>query len=378
MTTPDPADYAPLFDPFSFAGLELANRIVMAPMTRRLSPDNRVPGEDTARYYARRAAGGVGLILTEGVHIDPVHAPDSENVPGLFNGAQTEGWSRVAGAVHAAGGKIGAQLWHTGRHAMNPIGPSAVPVINSRTGEPKATPRAMTAADLDQVTEAFASAAVRAKHAGLDTVEIHGAHGYLLDSFLLPTANTRDDAFGGSLENRQRFPLQVAKAVRDAVGPGYPVLYRLSQWSMEDYAQLAYPDAETLGNFIRKLAEAGVDAVHVSTRDLTDAAFPDSEETLASAAKRLGGLPSVAVGRVSVSTSMSEDAPLGVTDPKPAADQLAEGLVDLVAVGRALIANPDWPELVRQGRWAELSAYDRTMLDSLEDDHLPPERLAAV
>ncbi|XHC25172.1 12-oxophytodienoate reductase [Phycisphaerales bacterium ac7] len=376
---------APLFERADLAGIELCNRIAMAPMTRRLSPDDRVPSQAVVDYYARRAAGGVGLIITEGTHVDDKHAPDSANVPGIFNDEQASGWKRVIDAVHSAENSFGSpsriavQLWHTGRHAMNPIGPSAIPV-QKRDGGYKDTPREMTEADMDEVVAIFENAARLSIEAGFDSMEIHGAHGYLLDSFLSPASNQRTDDYGGSFENRMRFPLRVVRAVRkvidDHAGPDYPLMIRFSQWRMEDYSAYAYPDPDHLERWVLALKDAGVDILHVSTRDATDPGFPhlfdtdteDGRRTLAGWTRKLsGGMPTVAVGRVSVSASMDEGAAVQTTDPAPAAELISRGEADMIAVGRSLIANPRWCDTVREGRWNELVPYTREMLESLDD-----------
>jgi 2,4-dienoyl-CoA reductase-like NADH-dependent reductase (Old Yellow Enzyme family) len=362
---------ARLFEPVEAGGLALRNRIVMAPMTRRLAPDDRVPSEAMAAYYERRAIGGVGLIVTEGTHTDPVHAPDSERVPGLWNEAQRAGWRRVIERVHSAGGAIACQLWHTGRHAMDPIGPSPLPV-EKRGGGYKKTPRQMTRSDMERTADEIAHAAVLAEGAGFDAIEIHGAHGYLLDSFLSPVANRRTDGFGGGFRNRARFPLMVIERVREAVSRDYCVMLRFSQWRVEDYTALAFQSPATLREWCGMVREAGVDILHVSTRDCTDAAFPDDPSvagrTLAGLTREYSGLPTVAVGRVGVSNSMGDGGLAEVRDPTPAAELVERGEADLVAVGRGLIANPDWAAKVRAGAWDTLLPFDKSQLETLEDE----------
>ncbi|MEO1129111.1 MAG: 12-oxophytodienoate reductase [Planctomycetota bacterium] len=353
-----------LFEPLTIGPLQLRNRVVMAPMTRRKAPDDCVPDDAIAAYYERRAAGGVGLIITEGTHVDGVHAPDSPNVPGLYTDAQRDGWARVVERVHGAGGAIACQLWHTGRHAMDPIAPSPIPAPK-RGGGFKPTPRQMTDADIAQAQHAFAEAATRAKDAGFDAVEIHGAHGYLLDSFISEETNQRNDVYGGFFQQRLRFPMQVVRAVRRAVGPGYPVIYRFSQWKVEKAEAMNYPDPDTLSLFVSALREAGVDILHVSTRSATDAAFAGSNRTLAGWSRTLSGLPTIAVGSVSLSSGMDQGAP-AVTDPGPAAALIDEGEADMLAVGRALIANPNWAHIVRAGQWQDLRPYDVAMLETLD------------
>lgn len=355
-----------LFQPVTIAGLAMRNRVVMAPMTRRKAPDSRVPDDAIARYYARRARHGVALILTEGTHIEPKHAPDSEHVPGIWNDDHVEGWKRVTDSVHDAGGLIGCQLWHTGRLATDPIAPSAVPALD-RDGNPRTTPRAMTTGDIDDLVRAFAHAATNAKRAGFDCVEIHGAHGYILHTFMDPDANRRTDDFGGSFTNRMRAPLMVVSAVRDAVGERYPVWYRFSQFRVDDRTTLPYPDPDHLGTFTNALKDHGVDVLHASTRDCTEPAFDDDPTTLAGWVRKLSALPTVAVGGATLG-AWSGNAPAQPQDPVPLAKLVEDGAADLIAVGRALIANPDWCEKVSAGRWRDLRPYSGELLDSLEDE----------
>ena len=360
------SDIGVLFQPVTIAGLTLRNRIVMAPMTRRKAPDDRVPHEAIARYYARRARHGVGLILTEGTHIEPEHAPDSENVPGIWNDAHGAGWKTVTDAVHSEGGTIGCQLWHTGRLAIDPIAPSAIPATD-RDGNPRTTPKEMTISDIEALVKSFAHAASCAKRAGFDCVEIHGAHGYILHTFMDPDANQRTDEFGGSFDNRMRAPIEVTKAVREAVGDSYPVWYRFSQFRVDDRTTLPYPDPDHLARFTGALKDAGVDVLHASTRDMTEPAFDNDDTTLAGWTRTLSGLPTVAVGGATLG-AWSGNEMAKPQDPTPLARLVGAGEADLIAVGRALIANPDWCEKVGAGEWESLRPYDGSLLESLEDE----------
>jgi 2,4-dienoyl-CoA reductase-like NADH-dependent reductase (Old Yellow Enzyme family) len=227
----------------------------------------------------------------------------------------------------------------------------------------------MEAADFAQVLEAFRSAASAAAAMGCDAIEIHGAHGYLLDSFLSPVDNRRRDAYGGDLEQRMRFPLEVVRAVRDAAGADLPIIYRFSQWKVDDYRELKFKTSSDLGLWVRALAEAGVDMLHASTRDALDPAFPqEGSRTLAGWSRELSGLPVIAVGKVSVTLPMDraygEDLDR-VADPAPSLELLERGEADLIAVGRALIANPDWVPKVRAGRWKELVPFHKNLLEEL-------------
>jgi 2,4-dienoyl-CoA reductase-like NADH-dependent reductase (Old Yellow Enzyme family) len=357
------------FQPASFAGLALRNRIVMAPMTRRMADDDGVVTAESVRYYRRRAAGEVGLIISEGTAIDSAHAYDTITVPRIETDEQVAGWRRVCEAIHAEGGAFAPQLWHTGPKADNPIGPSDGPSAPRKDGSARPPVRAMNADDFHQVIGAFVHAAVASKDIGCDAIELHGAHGYLLDSFLSPAVNQREDDYGGSFENRMRFPLEATRAVRAAVGPDYPILYRFSQWSIEDYNERKFRHPDELAAFVTALKEAGVDILHVSTRRATDPAFEDvSDRTLAGWTRELSGLPTIAVGSVSVTLTMDEaygEAASVIDDPGPGLALVEDGEADLLAVGRALIPNPDWVKIVRDGDWRQLKPFHKEQLKSL-------------
>ena len=201
-----------LFRPFPFGERTLANRIVMAPMTRSKSPGG-VPTPEVAAYYRRRVEGGVGLIITEGTVVDHPASSGYPDVPRMFGSEALAGWKRVVDGVHEAGGVIVPQLWHVGsvrRRGMGPdpevpgYGPSAVP--HPGQGEDAETPVEMTEEDIADVVAAFASGAAAARELGFDGVEIHGAHGYLIDQFFWGRTNQRTDGYGGDLAGRSRFP----------------------------------------------------------------------------------------------------------------------------------------------------------------------------
>eukprot|EP00824_Muranothrix_gubernata_P002857 TRINITY_DN1346_c0_g1_i1.p1 TRINITY_DN1346_c0_g1~~TRINITY_DN1346_c0_g1_i1.p1 ORF type:complete len:379 (-),score=71.53 TRINITY_DN1346_c0_g1_i1:692-1708(-) len=335
-------------------------------------PETCVPTDDIVEYYRKRAVGGVGLIITEGVHIDSLHAWDAPGNPRIENQDQVEGWARVAAAVHKEGSFLAMQLWHTGRFAVNPIAPSGL------TAPPKghssnACAREMGPEDFDQVLASFVSAARNAKAAGCDAVEVHGAHGFLLDSFVSPVDNKRTDKYGGSLEARLLFPSEIVRAVRKEVGPDYPIIYRFSQWKADDFTERKLKTPEELRIFVTILKEAGVSIFHVSTRQALDpSGFPDLEgdekiRTLVEWTKRLSGLPCIAVGKATLARQLdlSDGDTIGVTDPRPHLDLIEQGSTDLLAVGRALISNPDWVHVV-QSDWRKLRPYNKSMLQSLQ------------
>ncbi|MEA5456333.1 12-oxophytodienoate reductase [Sinomonas sp. JGH33] len=356
-----------LFTPVELGSLRVRNRFAMAPMTREFSPDGTVTDE-VASYYARRAAAGVGLLITEGVYVSEDSGP-STRVPRLFGEVQLAAWTRLVEAVHAEGGLIAPQLWHLGAErgdhpAYNAELPTLSPSGLSSSG--KSRGRAATIDELARIRDDFARAAAAAKDAGFDAVELHGAHGYLLDQFLWEGTNKRDDQYGGSLEARTRFPAEVAAAVRDAVGPDLPVIFRFSQWKSGDYAARIANSPAELEVLLGRLAEAGVSVFHASTRRHWEPAFPEAEGPdgqlgLAGWAKKVTGLPSIAVGSVGLDESFQvafqADGHAGVSGLGPVLEQLGRGEFDLVALGRVLLSDPAWIEKIRDGRHEEIRPF---------------------
>jgi 2,4-dienoyl-CoA reductase-like NADH-dependent reductase (Old Yellow Enzyme family) len=362
-----------LFQPFKFKNLTLPNRIVMAPMTRSKSPD-QIPGADVAAYYRARVEGGVGLILTEGTVVEK-SASNDVNVPSFFGEKSLAGWANVLKEVKAAGGHIMPQLWHQGimRHQGSgpyPEVPSKSPSGLSKPGKKVAEP--MTHKDIDDAIEAFANAARAAKQIGFDGVELHGAHGYLIDQFFWDGVNARDDHFGGTLADRTRFAVDIVKAVRAATSPDFPILLRFSQWKQQDFeVRLAHTPQELEG-FLAPLAAAGVDMFHCSTRRFWEPEFPEtgSDINLAGWTKKISGVPTMTVGSVSLNEDFinafrGKNAETNHGHFEGLAKMLERGDFDLVAVGRALIVNADWANKVRAGKYNELKPWTAEALQTL-------------
>ncbi|WP_077490378.1 NADH:flavin oxidoreductase [Sinomonas mesophila] len=374
-----PAALSALFTPFDLGPVRLASRFVMAPMTREFSPDGVVT-DDVVSYYARRGAAGVGLLITEGVYVSEDSGP-STRVPRLFGDEPLAAWKRLVDAVHAAGGKIAPQLWHLGaargdHTELNPDLPTLSPSGLAPNGVARG--RAATVEELARIRDDFARGAAAAKEAGFDAVELHGAHGYLIDQFLWEGTNRREDAYGGSLEARLRFPVEVVEAVRAAVGPDFPVIFRFSQWKSGDYGARIAETPEELGTILGALARAGVSAFHPSTRRHWDPAFPgsgaaggtaDAHLGLAGWTKKLTGLPVITVGSVGLDNafevSWQEGGRSGVRGLERLLEQFGRGEFDLVAAGRVLLSDPAWVAKLRDGRTDEIrpfSAEDRLRL----------------
>ncbi len=360
---------APLFTPFKLKNLTLPNRIVMAPMTRSKSP-NQIPGQDVAAYYGRRAAGGVGLIITEGVAPDHPVALNDANVPN-FHGDALDGWAKVLKAVRAEGGLIMPQLWHTGLMRKpgagpNPyllgVGPSGLAKPGKKVTEP------MTTADIDAAIAGYATSARHAEDLGFDGVEIHGAHGYLIDQFFWEGTNERADTFGGDMIKRTKFAVEVVHAIRAAVGRDFPVLLRWSQWKQQDYTIKLAPTPQALEKFLDPLVKAGVDCFHCSTRRFWEPEFDGSDLNVAGWTKKITGMPTITVGSVGLNEEFI--ATYGGKPATPASldrliEMFARGDFDLVAVGRALIVNPAWANLVKEGKFEELKSFSLEALPVL-------------
>ena len=370
--TASPVDV--LFRPFRLGSLELKNRIVMAPMTRASAPDG-VPGKANAAYYQRRAEGGVGLILSEGTVVD---RPASRNEPAIpfFHGNEAlAGWRGVIDAVHAADGKMGPQIWHTGSVMGMSGWEPAVPVESPSGLVGPAAPRGQTMSEeaIADTVAAFARAAADAKRLGFDTVEIHGAHGYLIDQFFWSATNERADRYGGAtIRERSRLAGEVLAAIRSAVGPNFPIILRLSQWKQQDYAARLAATPQEMENWLQPLVDAGADILHCSQRRFWEPEFPevDGEDGLnfAGWAKKLTGAATISVGSVGLSGDFlaafggeaSTSVGLGQL-----IDRMERDEFDLIAVGRALISDPQWVAKIRSGNGVELRGFDASALAAL-------------
>ena len=352
---------APLFKPFRVHNLNLPNRIVMAPMTRSHSPDG-VPGENVAAYYRRRAEGGVGLIMTEGTAINHPSAVNDPKVPNFHGEAALAGWAKVAAEVHAVGGHIMPQLWHVGMMRkpgelpnveVMPFGPSGITTTGKKVAEPPSEK------EIEAVIAAYGEAAGNAKRLGFDGIELHGAHGYLIDQFFWELTNTRTDRFGGDLVGRTRFGVEVVEACRSATGPDFPIVLRYSQWKSSDYAAKLAKTPQELEKFLAPLVNAGVDIFHCSQRRFWEPEFEGSAMNLAGWTKKLSGKPTITVGSVGLDgdiTNSFEGKTIRHMDIAKVVKMVEDGEVDLVAVGRALLADPAWPTKIREGRAKDLAA----------------------
>jgi 2,4-dienoyl-CoA reductase-like NADH-dependent reductase (Old Yellow Enzyme family) len=357
-----------LFKPFEFKSLKLPNRVVMAPMTRSFSPGG-VATDDVAAYYRRRAENQVGLIITEGTGVARPASLNDANIPRFHGDKELAAWKKVVEEVHAAGGLIAPQLWHVGSaQGKDKLGKVDSPSgISKAGGEQFTTP--MTDEDVADTIKAFADAAANAKLLGFDAIELHGAHGYLIDQFFWNGTNVRDDHLNGpTIGERSKFAAEILKAVRAAVGPDYPVIIRISQWKQQDFSVKNAPTPQELEAWLSPLADAGADIFHCSQRRFWEPEFEGSDLNFAGWAKKLTGAPTITVGSVGLSGEFI--AAFGGEGSKPASidgllERLDRGEFDLVGVGRALLQDPEWVVKIRDGRNDELKNFEREALGVL-------------
>lgn len=336
----------PLLAPGRIGGVNLRNRVVMPSMTTRAADGEGFVTEDSIAYYAARARGGVGLITVEMASPERAGRHRLREL-GIYDDRFLPGLKRLVQAIHAEGARAAIQLGHGGGHTRRdisgetPIAPSAIPHPVQEVTFATVVPEAMSRERIGETTAAFARAASRAREAGFDMVELHAAHGYLISQFLSPFENRRDDEYGGSLENRARFGLGILDAAKRAA-PGFPVVFRLNG---DDFFPGGMTEAEGLQVAVWA-AERGADAVHVSAghyRSLPSGAvmippmWMEDAPFLryADAVKKRVSAPVIAVGRLG--------------DPDVAAAALASGRADFVALGRPLLADPEWVNKVARG-----------------------------
>jgi 2,4-dienoyl-CoA reductase-like NADH-dependent reductase (Old Yellow Enzyme family) len=364
---PDPS---PLFAPFTLNRLTLRNRWVMPAMQRGMCVGGS-PTVELAAYYRRRAEGGVGLIIGESAAIDHPSAtvqPTSAHI----DASTRDGWARCVEAVGDAGGAMLLQLWHEG--ALRTDGQALSPSGLAHPG--RTSGRAATLAELAEIRDGFVRSALIAQEVGAAGVEVHAAHGYFLDQFLWHGTNVRDDGYGGpEIAHRARFPAEIVAAIREACGPDFVITLRFSQWKEADYGARVAATPEELTTLVTMLREAGVDALHCSNRRFWEREWDGDRRNLAGWAKAMSGLPTITVGSVGLDTDVMTVFMEGIDPGARVAEaiedleaRLAAGEFDLVAVGRALIGDPDFVKKVEQRDYAAIRTFARADLGQLEWD----------
>jgi NADPH2 dehydrogenase len=324
--------------------MKLKNRIVMPPMCMYQARDG-MANDWHLIHYGSRAIGGTGLIILEATGVTPGGRITDYDI-GLWADAQIEPLRRIVDAIHAEGAKAAIQLIHAGRKSsvsgLKPLGPSPV-AFNQLYPEPEA----ISKQGIAEIVDAFAAAARRAVKAGFDGVELHAAHGYLMHEFMSPAINARDDEYGGSREGRTLFLREIISAVRSSMGPEAALWARVSA---HDYVDGGLTPGE-VGEMVQSVAPLGLDAIHVSSGGglpVKPDEFPGYQVTMAETVRRITGLPTMAVGKI--------------TSPELAEEILKNGRADLVAIGRELLGNPHWPLMAARELGVELEwpkSYER-------------------
>lgn len=368
------------FTPLEVGGVTLPNRLAMSAMTREFAPGG-VLDPRAARYYGRRAEGGIGLIITEGVAVNSIGARTAR-VPSFFGDAALAAWRPAVEAVHFGGGKILAQLWHAGLGRVRPkahmpdqpsVGPSAtyVDTEDGKTGlYGFEGGQALGEKDVEATIADFARAAANAQALGFDGIELHGGHGYLFDQFFWAKVNDRADRFGGDVTGRTRFAVEVVQAIRAVTTRPFIIALRFSQWKLPNlWDEMPLASPQELEQFLAPLVDCGIDLFDCSTRRYWDSAFEGSDLSLAGWTRKLSGKPTMTVGSVGLDGPLSGRAAAGFSSETASLDTLLDmfdaGQFDIVGIGRALLANPEWGNMVRDGRLDELVPLTREAMADL-------------
>ncbi|MEK9650399.1 MAG: NADH:flavin oxidoreductase [Gammaproteobacteria bacterium] len=359
-----------LFTEFTLKNLVLRNRLAMAPMTRNFSP-NGVPHPDAASYYARRAEGGIGLIITEGVEISHDSSSGYPNCPNLKSTEARKEWVKIVKAVHDAGASIFCQLWHVGGirklgMAPNPEIPGYTPsgYVNAH----KNVAHHMSVEDIKEMIEVYANDAQICEDIGFDGIELHGAHGYLIDQFFWKDTNKRNDHYGGSLTKRAQFACEIIEACKNKTSQNFVVGIRFSQWKQQDYDAKIAPDEETLSEFLLKLANSNPDFLHCSTRRYWEPEFNTSSLNLAGLAKKITGIPTISVGSVGLNKDFinlyAGDDEASFKNIEELEKKIAMNEFDLIAIGRALLSDPNWANKIKNNRETEIQEFNKTFVEN--------------
>ena len=357
-----------LFEEYKLKNLVLRNRVVMAPMTRNQSPGG-IPTDDVISYYARRAKAEVGLIITEGIEVSHKASSAYPNVPRLDTNEAREGWKKVVDGIKNNNGAVIAQLWHCG--GFRKLGMQPNPEVPGYTASGLVKPGKkvayeMTIKDIKETIDAYASDAKICQDLGFDGVEIHGAHGYLIDNFLWGGTNIREDSYGGSIGKRSQFVSDIIKAVKENVDNTFIVGLRFSQWKQHDFSAKLASTPDDLRQILIPPVEAGLDFLHSSMRRFWESEFEDSEENLAYWTKKISNIPTIGVGSVGLDSDFIDmTAPAKPTSIDKALDDIAKEKYDLIAVGRALLSDYEWVVKMKEGRLNDVIPYTKDALLNL-------------
>ena len=340
----------------------------MAPMTRNQSPGG-IPTSDVISYYARRAKAEVGLIITEGIEVSHIASSAYPNVPRLDTNKAREGWKKVVDGIKNNNGAVIAQLWHCG--GFRKLGMQPNPEVPGYTASGLVKPgkkvaHEMTLQDIKETIDAYASDAKICQDLGFDGVEIHGAHGYLIDNFLWGGTNIREDSYGGSIQKRSQFVSDIIKAVKENVDNQFIVGLRFSQWKQHDFSAKLASTPDDLKKILMPPVEAGLDFLHSSMRRFWESEFEGSDENLAYWTKKISNIPTIGVGSVGLDSDFIDmTAPATPTSIDKAIDDIKKQKYDLIAVGRALLSDYEWVVKMKEGRLNDVIPYTKDALLNL-------------
>ena len=336
---------SPLFSTFQLKNFTLRNRFGVAPMTRMSSKADSIPRQDVLAFLVRRAQRGAAVVYTEAIVTDYESAQGYPGQARITTQRQIDAWRPVIEEIRKNGALAIMQMFHCGRMAwpeVNPAGrviaPSAIAPRddNPLTNAPYSVPDVMSRFDIGHVIEGFVETARGAVEAGFDGIEIHGAHGYLINQFLSSYTNKRDDDYGGDLENRYRFAHEVIQAVRPVVPDDRLLTFRISNWGVADMDVSLFGSHEEYQQVVRMLSEEPIDALSVSTYDYSEKAF-GSDRNMAQLTRETTGLPIMICGKI---------------HDRASAEEALED-ADIVLSGKSILLNPDWVNDVREGKAME-------------------------
>ena len=357
-----------IFENYKLKNITLRNRIVMAPMTRNQSPGG-IPTQEVIAYYSRRAKAEVGLIITEGIEVSHKASSAYPNVPRLDSNAAKEAWKKVVEEIKNNNGAVIAQLWHCG--GFRKLGMQPNPEVPGHTASGLVKPgkkvaHEMTLNDIKETIDAYASDAKICEEIGFDGVEIHGAHGYLIDNFFWSGTNIREDEYGGTIQNRSQFVSDIIKSVRENVSENFIVGLRFSQWKQHDFEAKLASNPEELKMILTLPVESGLDYLHSSMRRFWESEFEGSNENLAYWTKKITKIPTIGVGSVGLDSDFIDmTAPATPTSIDKAIDDITNDKYDLIAVGRALLSDHEWVLKMKEGRVNDVIPYTKDALLNL-------------
>ena len=335
-----------LFSPFNIGRLSVKNRIVMAPIDTNLADEDGGVTDALLAFYERRARGGVGLLIVENSQVDFPVGKNTKRQLSLHDDTKVEGLKKLSTVIRRAGARAAIQIHHAGRETtldvtggVMPVAPSPIPCGHLRTPV-----RELAKSEIEDLVDKFIAAAVRGKKAGFDLVEIHGAHGYLVGEFLSPYTNKRTDEYGGGFRQRLRFPLEIVQGIKDALGRDFPLSFR---FSADEFVKGGI-DVSEAQRIAQALQKAGVDVLHVS------AGIYESLPTLLEPMSYAQGWRCHLAAEIKKALSVPVIAVGVIREPAFAEEVLAKGAADFVAIGRGLLADPDWPNKAWEGRISEL------------------------